>query len=1019
MTYNDWNPLAFPYHFKHSINMKHLSCFLAAITIAAGIMAQSRHLVSPQANPLLYPVDLPVPDRATSTTEVTQPGNDLPIGTVTTDAVTAIKIGESFNYFSFLLEENTQISAVSASDGDAVAFIYRQNVAACGGAPEENGKYRYSISTDGGLTWDVGAAGTSSAGTTPVGCYGLGPINASYTQVSNYPNLLLSQPGAGSTLSDLIGVYTGPVTDQASWDGIVAGVVTDPAGTPGFSQEDYFFQKKPQYQSYQLTERVAGEYWYVAWNYDPAATTQSPGDHLELNKGVYDPVAQKVNWENVYTIPLAFVHYLPTGAIDSVAARGTPLIAFSPDGMTGYVSLIGDIGDRDSVFQPILIPTTDGGMTWEKPYEVDLKQFAELKDSLQSYWSVIDTTTGDTIPAGNGIPSTAFSHDLVVDQYGHPHFVCIVTNSGFNNADGSSSEPNYAINSGLKMFVCDITTDNFGDPNVLIISPQATFRGYTDVSGTGTGPQLVIDPWMQASRTPDGSKVFFSWTESDTLGNFGDSDNSSPNFLTRGVDVTSLKATSVVNHTIDDATWSANALMPKMAPIALDDGTGGYTLPSVITELNMTSINGGPASFWYFSDVTYDASDFTEDVAYFYTCKENPIVVTAALLSPGCGLANGSITLSVSGGTGSYVYQWDSTALSAVTPSVTGLSSGVYAVEVSDSIGCVGEAIFSLNDSNAVSLVLDSVANISCYGANDGYASVTATGGTVSSYLWSNGETTATATSLPGGIQTLVVTTSAGCQSWLSVEIQEPDSLLLNLLIDDVSCFGEADGCAFAYVCGGTGALSYVWGNGDSVPSLVGVPAGIYSLMVTDGNGCQDTTATEVVQPDSLALSISGQMSMPCNPTTITANYTGGTDPIVFTWTGPNGVVGTSNILFGLLEGTYILIAEDANGCIAMDSVSLPDCNTGVEGEFPAGINSFTIHPNPTSGTFSLTLELNHSQDANIEILTLQGQIVQQFEEHQIQNLHKELRLSDQAAGIYFLQVTTENGSASRKVIVR
>ena len=125
------------------------------------------------------------------------------------------KIGEASNAYTFVLPDNNQLSTVSdvGMNGGSVAFIYRQNINQCGGT--DNGLYRYSVSTDGGNSWNVGAA--TSAG----GCYGLGPINPLYTQASRYPNIAMFLPtGAAPDTTNLMMVYTGPVLTAAGsgWD---------------------------------------------------------------------------------------------------------------------------------------------------------------------------------------------------------------------------------------------------------------------------------------------------------------------------------------------------------------------------------------------------------------------------------------------------------------------------------------------------------------------------------------------------------------------------------------------------------------------------------------------------------------------------------------------------------------------------------------------------------------------------------------------------------------------------------
>lgn len=969
----------------------------------------------------------------TTSAEATAPGDELPIGTVTTDAVTAVKIGASSNSFTFLVGENVQLSAVRASDGDVVSFIYRQNISDCGGATVDNGLYRYSISTDGGLSWNNGSAGVSQPGVTPVGCYGIGPMNNIATRLGRYPNYLVSLPGPGQTIADLKGVYVGAALDPAypavtDWDGMVAGLVDNPAGVnPAMVQEEYYFGDNDQYLPYHLTERVPGEYWFVTWDYD-AGATPAVGEVLKINKGLYDAGTDKVNWTNVESIALPFVKFLGTGATDSSTARTTPTIAFSPDGMTGYVSFNGDINDRDSVYQPVWLKTTDGGVSWGDPVEVKLRQFSELRDLIQSFWIVVDTVNNDTMPSGSGAPTTGFDHDLIVDKNGNPHFICTVANGGINNADGTTTAPNYTIYSGLRKYIIDVTIDSYGDPNVLLLSDQVTFRGNFGIIGAGGSDEVTADPFIQASRSEDGAKIFFSWTDSDTTGNFGSSDNNDPNFITRALDVDNMQVTDVTNWTINDLTWVSRAVMPKTSPTVFDDGSGNYQIPTVIMDISPNTSAASPVSFWYFTDVSYDNADFNTPIDFFYNCKENPFTNVITPTAPGCGLSDGVLSLNSSGGIGTLNYQWDANAGSSTMATVSGLSAGIYEVTISDSLGCTESISVTLNDANSPALAVDSTSNISCFGDGNGYANVIATpagGATISTYLWSNGETTAIASSLPKGKSTLTVTDDQNCVSIVEVTIEEPTDITLNASASDAACFGDATGSASATAFGGTGTLSYAWDNSVMMPNISGLSAGTYAVTVTDENNCTKNTSVTVSQPDSLALALSGNantaQAAPYNGFA-TANYTGGTDPVTFEWTGPDGFSGSSNIVFGLNGGTYVVTATDANGCVSVDSVVVDGrVQTGIniDDELAAGISTMRIYPNPNNGVFSVNLEMDRAQDVTIEVLTLRGQVVSRVEERNALVINQDFALANEASGIYFIQVTTDRGTAGRKVIVR
>lgn len=1007
--------------------MNRILFLISLLALPFGAISQTNSRISPDSVSLVYPIPIDEEQQLEGSEATT--GDDRPLGTITTDAVVAIKVGESSNGYSFILGENTQISAVSASDGDAIAFIYRQNISDCGGPVVKNGLLRYSISTNGGTIWNVSPSDLSYPGYQPNICYGLGPVNPGYEQVSRYPNFLLALPPEETTLSGMMAIYQAVVHEKAfpansDWDGMVTGLVANLEGPPTVLQEEYVFQKKAQYLPYHLTERVPGEYWSVSWNLELTAGEKTKGNILQLNRGLYNENSGKVHWQNAHSIPIEYLKFLQHPLADSSEACGTPSIAFSPDGKTGYVGLNADIGEADSVFSPVFLRTTDGGISWSEPFEVNLTRFPALIDSLQSFWTMVDTTTGQLVPAGNGIPTTAFSHDLVVDQQGHPHFLCVIGNSAANLQNGSIGIPHYGLADDLEMFVCDITIDGNEQPNVLLISEQATFR---HEFGGILSENWEADTWIQASRSQDGSKVFFSWTDTDTTGKFGWKFNNEPNLITRGLDVNSLQATHRRNWTLDDQNWSGQVYMPKMAPICLDDSVT-YRLPVVMMEVQNNIPLSSPVSFWYFNNISYSAGDFAEPLRFVNDCELAPISLMVSVDLPDCGIANGDIEVQASGGVGQLDVRLKNADGYFAFPLPHTFESGRYLIEAIDEIGCKTDTLIVLNEPGAPVLQLDSVSEIRCHGERNGVVSITATadtGRTVTAYQWQNGETSAMATMLAGGAQTVKVVDSEGCSSWLEVNVYEPEPILIDMYQEPITCHNDENGFLAAFGTGGTGALSYEWSRGERSVSISGLAPGVYQVRITDGNGCTSQAQRMVINPKKISLKLSGNdntaYQAPFNGFAV-VNFTGGAPPLSFSWTGPDGFTGISNIIFGLNGGEYFVTAEDQNGCIVKDSVEVGGAMWYfLDGVDPGqtGVEKFSVQPNPTNGRFILTLNLEQAQNVRISILNLRGQVVSHSEEGSVSVLEQEINLENQPAGIYFVRVTTQSGTLGRKVVVR
>lgn len=137
--------------------------------------------------------------------------------------------------------------------------------------------------------------------------------------------------------------------------------------------------------------------------------------------------------------------------------------------------------------------------------------------------------------------------------------------------------------------------------------------------------------------------------------------------------------------------------------------------------------------------------------------------------------------------------------------------------------------------------------SVSCYGNEDGSATVNPSGGSGNyGYAWSNGDTTATADSLSGGTYQVTVTDKQnGCTTEGEVNLFEPDSLDVSAAND--STFG-CDGMLTAQVNGGTPGYSFLWTTGETTQTIDSLCPGAYLCLVTDANGCMDS-AIAIVFP--------------------------------------------------------------------------------------------------------------------------------------------------------------------------
>ncbi|HMT30053.1 MAG TPA: SprB repeat-containing protein, partial [Bacteroidia bacterium] len=212
--------------------------------------------------------------------------------------------------------------------------------------------------------------------------------------------------------------------------------------------------------------------------------------------------------------------------------------------------------------------------------------------------------------------------------------------------------------------------------------------------------------------------------------------------------------------------------------------------------------------------------------------------------------SNGSITLSISGGTSPYSYNWSN---GQSTQNLSGVTSGTYTVTATDANGCttvhsatVTQPVAALNSS------IGSSQNINCFGGNNGNINLNVSGGTSPyTYVWSNGQLTQDLSGLSSGTFTVTVTDANGCTSSLNTTLTQPVAALSSSLsiTQNVNCFGGNNGAIDISVSGGTAPYSYNWSSGQSTQDISGLASGNYTVTITDANGCTSQKNGTVSQP--------------------------------------------------------------------------------------------------------------------------------------------------------------------------
>ncbi|RYY58004.1 MAG: T9SS type A sorting domain-containing protein [Chitinophagaceae bacterium] len=313
------------------------------------------------------------------------------------------------------------------------------------------------------------------------------------------------------------------------------------------------------------------------------------------------------------------------------------------------------------------------------------------------------------------------------------------------------------------------------------------------------------------------------------------------------------------------------------------------------------------------------------------------------------GNATGEATLTPTGGVAPYTYSWST---GANTAHVTDLAAGTYTYTITGANSCTTSGSVTITEAPA-RVISKSGTNVSCFGANDGTASVVVTGGTAPYfYNWVPvGQTTATATGLAPGSYTCTVYDANGCGNSRNVTITGPTQIVSNISHDNNTCAGEATATASVTApAGGTGPYTYNWApSGGTAATATGLAAGTYTCTITDATGCSITRSATITEPAALVVtsSIYNPVCAGSSDGTVTLSVTGGSGSYSYNWTGSGN---TSNEETGLSAGTYECIITDGNGC------SITETFTITEPDYVTATTSFTAETCAGAGNATATV---------------------------------------------------------------
>ncbi len=256
---------------------------------------------------------------------------------------------------------------------------------------------------------------------------------------------------------------------------------------------------------------------------------------------------------------------------------------------------------------------------------------------------------------------------------------------------------------------------------------------------------------------------------------------------------------------------------------------------------------------------------------------------------------DGQITLDA--GSGFPQYSWSNAANTAVV-SVT--QSGTYTVTVSDGNGCSGTSSVQVNVPLLSNVAVLGPSQI-CTGET---AQLLASSG-FETYAWSNGEITSSITVSQTGNYTVSVTDAEGCVDTASLYFTVNNAVAVNIALQPYQCDEQIT------LDAGTGFLTYEWSNGSNAQNITILQSGLYSLTVTDMNGCSSTTTVQATIPPLSVPQVFSQPSL-CEGAVSVASVINDEDYVQFNWSNGSTVFAAQGIIGGQ---TYTVTVTDVNGC--------------------------------------------------------------------------------------------------------
>jgi len=385
----------------------------------------------------------------------------------------------------------------------------------------------------------------------------------------------------------------------------------------------------------------------------------------------------------------------------------------------------------------------------------------------------------------------------------------------------------------------------------------------------------------------------------------------------------STSVTSIVSQgaaltaTVTASSAKCDGLNDASVKVTLNGGTPPFTYKwsnqSVLKDL----LNVGPGTY----SVTITDKNNCSATGSAVVSQAVPMTLTLNSTNPLCfDTPNGAIEATVAGGKEPYIFAWSNQQGGA---KIIRLPEGTYTLTVTDANGCKKTATATLKRPAQLTASIQSEGG-SCTEPNKpAKLSLTITGGTTPHQIaWSNGSNQKEILNAPAGDYSATITDAYGCSTIVKSSIKQFSSMQVTVMVKEVGCEGGSTAGIDISPVGGQPPVTFVWSNGQKTEDLSAIPAGTYTVTLTDANKCifNQTITIKPKEPLKITEKVTAISCHNGNNGEIEITVTGGTAPYTYQWS--TGATGTNKIS-ALNASSYEVQVTDASGCKARKEIKV------------------------------------------------------------------------------------------------